>query len=154
MTPFLATESIGRPPVWSVLPFAGYLLAIAVVPLFLGRFWEKNRNKLIVAIAAGIPAAGYLLSSHGGHLLLDSLGEYLAFIALLASLFIISGAARPPKMTGGTVSSGIPHRASPGHDVFVYAVTGWEEGMASRSRFRIVSRRPSSTIFDPSLSVT
>jgi Na+/H+ antiporter NhaD/arsenite permease-like protein len=91
MTPFLSTESIGRPPVWSVLPFAGYLLAIAVVPLFLGRFWEKNRNKLIVAVAASIPAAGYLLASHGGQLLLDSLMEYFAFIALLASLFIISG---------------------------------------------------------------
>jgi len=85
-------ESIGRPPVWSVLPFAGYLLVIAVVPLFLGHFWEKNRNKFLVALAASIPAAAYLLTSHGGHLLLDSLKEYVAFIVLLASLFIISGA--------------------------------------------------------------
>jgi Na+/H+ antiporter NhaD/arsenite permease-like protein len=91
MTPFLAPESIGRPPVWSVLPFTGYLLVIAVVPLFLGHFWEKNRNKLIVAIAASIPAAVYLLTSHGGHLLLDSLKEYVAFIVLLAALFVISG---------------------------------------------------------------
>jgi Na+/H+ antiporter NhaD/arsenite permease-like protein len=78
-------------PAWTVLPFAVYLLVIAVVPLFLPHFWEKNRNKLIVAIAAGIPAAGYLLSSHGGHLLVDSLKEYAAFIVLLAALFTISG---------------------------------------------------------------
>jgi Na+/H+ antiporter NhaD/arsenite permease-like protein len=91
MLALLASGSVGRPPVWSVLPFAAYLLVIAVVPLFLGHFWEKNRNKLIVALAASIPAAAYLLTSHGGHLLLDSLKEYTAFIVLLASLFIISG---------------------------------------------------------------
>src|SRR5689334_9286591 len=78
-------------PGWSVLPFAVYLLVIAVVPLFLGHFWEKNRNKLIVALVASLPAAGYLLLAHEGHLLLDSVKEYVAFIVLLASLFIISG---------------------------------------------------------------
>src|SRR5688572_3373650 len=86
-----ACASTGRPPTWSVLPFAAYLLVIAVVPLFLPHFWEKNRNKLIVALAAAIPAAAYLLTSHGGHLLLDSVKEYVAFIVLLAALFIISG---------------------------------------------------------------
>lgn len=83
--------SSDQPPLWSVLPFALYLLAIAVVPLFFGPFWEKNRNKLIVALVAGIPTAAYLLTSHGGHLLLDSLKEYVAFIVLLAALFAISG---------------------------------------------------------------
>jgi len=80
-----------RPPIWSVLPFAAYLLVIAVVPLFLPHFWEKNRNKLVVALVAALPAAAYLLTSHGGHLLLDSLKEYVAFIVLLAALFVISG---------------------------------------------------------------
>jgi Na+/H+ antiporter NhaD/arsenite permease-like protein len=92
MLSLYATLAEAQTPTWSVLPFAFYLLVIAVVPLFLPHFWEKNRNKLIVAIAAGIPAAAYLLTSHGGHLLLDSLKEYVAFIVLLASLFIISGA--------------------------------------------------------------
>ncbi|HUR39229.1 MAG TPA: sodium:proton antiporter [Planctomycetota bacterium] len=87
-----ATLAEAQTPIWSILPFAAYLLVLAVVPHFLPHFWEKNRNKLIVAIAAGIPAAAYLLTSHGGHLLLDSLKEYAAFIVLLASLFIISGA--------------------------------------------------------------
>jgi Na+/H+ antiporter NhaD/arsenite permease-like protein len=88
MLPLIAAT---QPPAWSVLPFAGYLLVIAVVPLFFAHFWEKNRNKLIVAILASIPAAGYLLSAGEGHLLLDSLKEYGTFIVLLASLFIISG---------------------------------------------------------------
>jgi len=80
-----------QPPSWSVLPFTGYLLVIAVVPLFFGHFWEKNRNKLIVALVAAVPAAAFLLTSHHGHLLLDSLKEYVAFIVLLAALFAISG---------------------------------------------------------------
>lgn len=77
---------------WTVLPFALYLLVIAVAPIFFARFWESNRNKLIVAVAASIPAAASLLSSPaGGPLLLGSLKEYAAFIALLAALFVISG---------------------------------------------------------------
>ena len=91
MTLASTTLASTAPPMWSALPFTVYLLIIAVVPLFFGHFWEKNRNKLIVALLACIPAAAYLLSSHGGHLLLDSLKEYVAFIVLLGALFIISG---------------------------------------------------------------
>ena len=91
MNSLAALASVGRPPTWSVLPFAAYLLVIAVVPLFLPHFWEKNRNKLVVALLAAAPAAAYLLTSHGGHLLMDSLKEYVAFIVLLAALFVISG---------------------------------------------------------------
>jgi hypothetical protein len=43
-------------PSWAVLPFVGYLFLIAALPLFAGRLWEPNRNKLILAILAGIPA--------------------------------------------------------------------------------------------------
>src|ERR1043165_8375046 len=75
----------------AVLPFGLYLLVIAVVPLFLGHFWEKNRNKFLVAMAASLPAAIYLLNTHRGHLLVDSLKEYVAFIFLLAPFFILGG---------------------------------------------------------------
>jgi Na+/H+ antiporter NhaD/arsenite permease-like protein len=86
-------EAIPAPPFWSVLPFIFYLLVIALFPLFLGRFWEKNRNKLIVAVAAGVPAAAYLLVGHphGAQWLLHSVKEYAAFIVLLGALFVISG---------------------------------------------------------------
>lgn len=91
MTPFFAPESIGRPPLWTVLPFVAYLLIIAILPLALGRLWERHRFKMIVTVAAVLPTAAWLLASHGGHLLLESLTEYAAFITLLASLFVISG---------------------------------------------------------------
>jgi Na+/H+ antiporter NhaD/arsenite permease-like protein len=93
MTLHLATASGGL-PLWTVAPFALYLLAIAVLPLFLGHFWEKNRNKFILAVAASIPVILYLLigqGSHGLEWLYHSAKEYVAFIVLLAALFIISG---------------------------------------------------------------
>ena len=36
-------------PVWTVLPFAGLLLSIALLPLVAHHFWESNRNKSLVA---------------------------------------------------------------------------------------------------------
>ena len=56
----------GVTPTWAVGPFVLYLLLIAVLPLFLGRFWEHNRNKLIVATALSLPVLGYLFGSKGG----------------------------------------------------------------------------------------
>jgi Na+/H+ antiporter NhaD/arsenite permease-like protein len=89
--PHLALASGEATPIWTVFPFAVYLLVIAVVPLFLGHFWEKNRNKFILAVVASIPVIVYLFGSGNGHALIDSLKEYAAFIVLLAALFTISG---------------------------------------------------------------
>jgi Na+/H+ antiporter NhaD/arsenite permease-like protein len=89
--PFVGAGSAGRPPLWSLLPFVAYLLGIALLPLLLPRFWEKNRNKLAVALLAALPAAAFLLLTHGGPLLLESLKDYAVFMVLLAALFIISG---------------------------------------------------------------
>jgi len=82
------------PPAWSVIPFAAYLLAIALVPLFAPHFWESNRNKFVVAVAASIPVLVFLFGlepHHGPHWLLHSAKEYVAFIVLLGALFVISG---------------------------------------------------------------
>ncbi|MBW8879806.1 MAG: sodium:proton antiporter [Acidobacteria bacterium] len=47
-------------PLWAVFPFVGYLLLIAILPLFAARLWESNRNKLLLALAAGVPAIVHL----------------------------------------------------------------------------------------------
>ena len=49
----------------SVVPFAALLLCIAVLPLVAGHWWEKNRNKGIVAFALGLPVAAYLVGMFG-----------------------------------------------------------------------------------------
>ena len=84
----------GETPSWAVGPFVLYLLLIAVLPLFLGRFWEHNRNKLIVATALSLPVLIYLFGSKGGEGALEVVHtalDYASFMALLGALFTISG---------------------------------------------------------------
>ena len=81
-------------PLWTVLPFAALLLSIAVLPLTVGHWWEKNGNKAIVAGALAAVVAVYLLATEGANgfwELVEKLKEYASFIILLASLYIISG---------------------------------------------------------------
>jgi len=65
---------------------------IAVGPLLFHHWWEENKNKLIVSLILGIPTAGWLiyqdLSSALQHQLLF---DYIPFIILLGSLFVITG---------------------------------------------------------------
>src|SRR5688572_10932326 len=77
-------------PLWSVAPFVGLLLSIAIVPLVYPNWWDKNSNKLLVSAAASIPVMVVLLPSGIG-LLEHSLIDYFSFIVLLGALFVISG---------------------------------------------------------------
>src|SRR5262245_26395165 len=66
------------------------LLSIAVVPLTLSQWWDKNRNKLLLSLGMSIPVL-VIVVPNGTHLFLESLIDYLSFIVLLGSLFVISG---------------------------------------------------------------
>ncbi|MGD8781848.1 MAG: sodium:proton antiporter [Ignavibacteria bacterium] len=73
-----------------VIPFGLLLILIATLPLFAPHFWEHNYP--IIAIILGlITTVYYLFWLHDIHSLMHTLAEYLAFIALLASLFVASG---------------------------------------------------------------
>jgi Na+/H+ antiporter NhaD/arsenite permease-like protein len=81
-------------PFWTVLPFAGLLLSIAVLPLVAYHWWERNLNKGIVAALFAVPAAVHLvltLGDFGVHELAEKGKEYVSFILLLGSLFVITG---------------------------------------------------------------
>ena len=75
-------------PLWSVVPFAGLLLSIALLPLFAPSLWARHYAN--VCLAFGVPVAGYFLLRASSELLHTVL-EYASFIILLASLFTISG---------------------------------------------------------------
>src|SRR5215467_8755868 len=77
-------------PVWSVMPFVLLLLAIAVIPLRWGHFWQRNRNKALVSLVLGLPVAAWV-AVHDPSVLLHTAVEYVGFIALLAALYIIAG---------------------------------------------------------------
>ncbi len=84
-------------PFWTVLPFAGLLLSIAILPLLTPHFWDSNRNKGLVAALFALPVALYLLLAHGEaglHELLEKGKEYASFILLLGALFAITGGIR------------------------------------------------------------
>ncbi|HMN23448.1 MAG TPA: sodium:proton antiporter [Ignavibacteriaceae bacterium] len=79
-------------PLLSLLPFVLMLLSIAIFPLFWNHFWEKNKNKLYIAIALSIPTIIYLLTAGFSHELIHILlFDYVPFLILLGALFTITG---------------------------------------------------------------
>jgi len=77
-------------PLWSIGPFVVMLLSIAILPLIVPHWWDKNTNKLLLSIAVSIPILTVIVPS-APHLLMDSMKDYFSFIVLLGALFVISG---------------------------------------------------------------
>jgi Na+/H+ antiporter NhaD/arsenite permease-like protein len=92
-------------PVAAVIPFASLLLGIAVLPLLAPHFWERNRNKALVAAACALPVAAWMTWAFGAagvHQLLEKGQEYLSFIALIGTLFIVTGGIHVRGSLSGT----------------------------------------------------
>ncbi len=78
------------PSYWMVLPFAALLLCIALMPLLAPHFWEHHYPK--VAVGLGLVTAIYYAGvQHDWHPLVHAAHEYVSFMALIGSLFVISG---------------------------------------------------------------
>ena len=85
-------ESTFNMPLWVSIPFLIMLLAIAVGPVILGKWWDKNKNKLLVSIILSIPVVIYMLENGLSTNLINTVvHDYVPFIILLGSLFIITG---------------------------------------------------------------
>jgi Na+/H+ antiporter NhaD/arsenite permease-like protein len=81
-------------PIWTLLPFVGLLLCIALLPLFAAHFWEKNANKGLIAALFSLPVVLVLVGQFGHeglHQLVEKGQEYVSFILLLTALFVITG---------------------------------------------------------------
>ena len=80
-------------PAWSLAPFVGLLICIAVLPLLpqSARLWERNTVKAAVALGLGIPVALWVWLRGQPDLVVHALGEYLQFIVLIGALFVVSG---------------------------------------------------------------
>jgi Na+/H+ antiporter NhaD/arsenite permease-like protein len=87
------------PPVWAVIPFIGILMSIAVFPLINAHWWEHNFGKIsflwiVVAyllMYISVPAGTGFMEAFGHDIFHVYLEEYISFIILLGSLFVISG---------------------------------------------------------------
>jgi len=74
---------------WLVTPFVLLLLAIAIVP-FLDRHWWE-RNYPIVAFSLGaVVVAYYAVALHNVPRMLLTFYEYVSFISLIGSLFVVA----------------------------------------------------------------
>jgi Na+/H+ antiporter NhaD/arsenite permease-like protein len=80
-------------PFYTVLPFVFMLLAIAVFPLWIPHWWESKRNKLLVACVLGLPVL-VLYVMRRPTALVGMGEEYVSFIILLATLYVVSGGVR------------------------------------------------------------
>jgi Na+/H+ antiporter NhaD/arsenite permease-like protein len=76
-------------PGW-IAPFAALLLAIAVLPLAAPKLWESNARKLGVSALLGLPVL-VLYARNEPPALVHAGLDYLSFIVLLGSLFVITG---------------------------------------------------------------
>ena len=73
-----------------IIPFIVLLLFISFSPMLAPHFWEKNRNKALISFLLALPVAIFFYDKDPGELL-HSCQEYFSFMALIGSLFIISG---------------------------------------------------------------
>lgn len=79
---------------WTLLPFAGILVAIAILPAVARDWYSRDRNKAVVAAVFGLPTVAYLLirfGSLGLHAAGRTAEDYVAFLVLIAALYVISG---------------------------------------------------------------
>ncbi len=66
------------------------LASIAILPMAFPHWWDSNRNKTILSVTLSLPVLFVVLSCEP-KLLLHSLLDYVSFLTLLGSLFVISG---------------------------------------------------------------
>jgi len=103
---FASAGSLGEElPLFSIVPFIGILLSIAVVPLLAPIFWHRNFGKISAfwAISFLLPFIIWTGFDEALHQFLHViLLEYIPFILLLLALFTISGGIRLKGYLAGT----------------------------------------------------
>lgn len=95
----LAPDASTALPTWAVIPFVGLLLTIGGASFGVanfphspvGRLWESNFNKLVIALLWSLPVLVLLMALGKWEALVTSLEDYFSFISLLFALFVISG---------------------------------------------------------------
>jgi Na+/H+ antiporter NhaD/arsenite permease-like protein len=92
MTNFFLAAAVSElePSRPSMLPFVLLLLCIAFLPIVLQQHWERYYH-LIALILACLTATYYLFVLRRPQPILHELADYIRFMALVGSLFVIAG---------------------------------------------------------------
>src|SRR4051812_21457907 len=89
MTPFFAAAALDPPPLL-LLPFAALLLCIALLPFFLKHHWERHYHLISVGLGS-VAIAYYLIGLRAPERIVHTAADYISFIVLIGSLFVVSG---------------------------------------------------------------
>lgn len=81
------------PNPWMLLPFALLLLCMAAAPVLAPKWWHKFYPAIALTLGV-IPLAYYFFGLHSSERILFITHEYISFIALVGSLFVVSGGIR------------------------------------------------------------
>ena len=79
-----------EPNPWMILPFGLLLATLALAPLLCPNWWARHYAKAASTLGA-ITLVYYLLGLHRWQRALEIGQEYVSFIALVGSLFVVSG---------------------------------------------------------------
>jgi Na+/H+ antiporter NhaD/arsenite permease-like protein len=79
------------PAVWEIFPFLLTLVSLAVLPSAAHSLWERRGFRAAWAIVLAAPVVILALSRGAGPDVLHSAHDYVDFIALLGTLYVISG---------------------------------------------------------------
>lgn len=83
-------ENIVAPNPWMIIPFGLLLGTIALAPLFAPRWWLRHYPKVALGLGA-VTLGYYLLALRAPGRVLHVAEDYLSFIMLVGSLFVVSG---------------------------------------------------------------
>ena len=73
-----------------ILPFGLLLAMIALAPLFFAAWWTRHYSKVVFGLA-GLLVAYYLFGLRAGERVAEVGCDYIRFIVLIGSLFVVSG---------------------------------------------------------------
>jgi Na+/H+ antiporter NhaD/arsenite permease-like protein len=92
-------SAVAAPPLILILPFALLLAAMALGPVLAPHWWQRNYPKVALGLGL-ITAAAYGFILHDRASLGHAAHEYLSFIALVGSLYVIAGGIQITVPTG------------------------------------------------------
>ncbi len=97
-------------PLWSIIPFVGMLLSIAIFPLAKGEWWEKHQLHVALFWSALflVPfAVFYGLGEATFQFLEIIVLDYIPFIVLLLGLFVVTGGIHIKGTIAGTTKNNV-----------------------------------------------
>jgi Na+/H+ antiporter NhaD/arsenite permease-like protein len=83
-------STVLQPNPWMIAPFGVLLAAIALGPLFFSGWWSKHYAKAAFGLGA-VTLTYYVFGLQAYGRVLGAAHEYASFIALIGSLFVVSG---------------------------------------------------------------